>query len=912
MLIVADDLGYGDLGCYGSSAIETPELDGLAADGMRLTDAHAPGALCIPTRYGLMTGRYPFRSPLRLRDGPVVEDGPTLASVLRDAGYATSMVGKWHLGLSGDPRRDEPLTGGPCDRGFQRWFGIPASLDIPPYYWIRGRRPVAAPTERIGASSTEGWTKIQGAFWREGDIAPGFVHDDVLPRLADEAVTEIERLANAAEPFFVYVALTGPHTPWLPDAKHENSGGAGMYGDFVRMVDSAVGRILAALEKSGRADDTLVVFTSDNGPVWYPQDTERFGHASTGPLRGMKADAWEGGHRVPFIVRWPGVTPQASTRADTICLTDLMATFAVAAGTTLPEGAGQDSIDLVPMLRDVVLDTPLRETTILKHAASVVRHGRWKLIDHLGSGGFSSPRKRPPEDGEPDGQLYDLEADLGETHNLWSERPDVVKELLRRRDEIRAQSSADSTTPRTPKPTVRVPAPRETLAVTPVEDPSRAASSSPGDGTSSVPIRVAAIGGAGPLHPPRVDPPNFVIVLADDLGYGDLSCYDGWVQTPQLDRMAAEGLRFTDFHSSGLSCSPTRCGLLTGRYQERAGIAGVVNADPEHPDHGLGLRDEEQTFAELLGGAGYRTALFGKWHLGYSAPFFPTRHGFHEFEGFVSGNIDYHSHLDRMGTADWYRGEERVEREGYLTDLITALAVEFIEEHAERPFCLYVAHGAVHSPLQARDSGPVRGPEANATPAPDRSQRETVRAMTEALDESVGAMLGALRRLQLAERTFVFFFSDNGGAGHMDNGPLRGRKGQPWEGGHRVPAIAWWPGTVPAGVTSDSTAISLDLMPTLLDFAGLEPDPSRPLDGTSLRSLLQNGTLLPPRMLFWAGKAVREGPWKLVSQAPGLEGPALFHLGEDLGESLDRASEAPERVAHMLEALDAWRESVAR
>ncbi|MCK5944147.1 MAG: sulfatase-like hydrolase/transferase, partial [Planctomycetes bacterium] len=292
-------------------------------------------------------------------------------------------------------------------------------------------------------------------------------------------------------------------------------------------------------------------------------------------------------------------------------------------------------------------------------------------------------------------------------------------------------------------------------------------------------------------HAARVDPSNVIIVMADDMGYGDSSVYGGWIETPGLERMAREGMTFTDFHSSGVVCSPTRAGLVTGRYQERGGIPGVVNADPDHPDHARGLADEERTFAEALRTAGYATGLFGKWHLGYAPRHNPTRHGFDEFEGFVSGNIDYHSHLDRMGTADWYRGAERVARDGYLTEMVTADAVDFIARHRDEPFCLYVAHGAVHSPIQAPDSKPVSGPDRSAEPNGGRSRDATVRGMMASLDDSVARILAAVRANGIASRTLVLFFSDNGGAPHMRNDPLRGRKGQVWEGGHRVPAIAW-------------------------------------------------------------------------------------------------------------------------
>lgn len=835
VIVLADDMGYGDpASCNPESKIATPNIDALAQGGMRFVDAHAAGSVCVPSRYGLLTGRYACRrrrfQPAR---EPVIEaDTQTVAGVLRKAGYRTSMVGKWHLGFESANRLDyDDMRGGPCDRGFHSFFGIPASLDIPPYYYVRDRRAVAPPDRRIAASSTEGWSPIQGAFWRKGGIAEGFVHEQVLPRLRDEAVDVIAK-HDGKQPLFLYLALPAPHTPWLPDEKHRGKSKAGMYGDFVMQVDGVVGDVLAVLEKRGMTDETLVLFSSDNGPVWYPKDAERYGHRSTGPLRGMKGDAFEGGHRVPFVVRWPGHVEKGSVSRQLVCFSDVLATCAEAAGAEVDARTGQDSISFLPELLGQEEGTR-RSGAVLKAGATVVRDGKWKLIRHKGSGGFT----RKAQTGDAPGQLYDLDADLGETNNLYHKHPDIVARL--ERQAVRAR------------------------------------------------------------------PSNIIVVLADDMGYGDSSVYDGWIKTPAMERMAREGLTFTDFHSSGVVCSPTRAGLLTGRYQQRAGIPGVVNADPKHPDHKRGLRREEWTFAEGLREAGYRTALFGKWHVGYDVQFNPLHHGFDEFRGFVSGNIDYQSHLDRMGTRDWWHGKELVDREGYLTDMITTDAVRFIADNKDRPFCLYVAHGAVHSPIQAPDTPAVRGD--NKGPKDTRPRDEKVKLMMKSLDDSLGAILDAVRQNGIAGSTLVLFFSDNGGAAHMRNDPLRGGKGQVWEGGHRVPAIAWWPGTIKKGQKTDQSCISLDVMPTMLDLAGVEQPTERKLDGVSLLPLLRDRERLGPRKLYWNGVAMRDGKWKLVVQK---KRNLLFDLSVDLAEKHDVSAQHPERVQAMLQALAAWREDV--
>ena len=453
VFIMADDMGYGDIQAYNSeSKIETPHLNQLAREGMRFTDAHAPAGLCVQTRYGLLTGQYPFRTTLKERTDPCIrEDQLTLPGMLKKAGYYTAMLGKWHLGFVGGKDKEdysEGLHGGPKDRGFDYFFGIPASLDIPPYYWIQNRKPLLPPTRTIGNNFSEGWTKIQGAFWRQGRVAPGFVHADVLPTLTRRTNffldTQAQLPADSRKPFFLYLPLPAPHTPWLPNKRFSGKSDASMYGDFVMMVDDMVGQIAQRLEQHGFDENTLIVFTSDNGPVWYPADTERLGHSSTGPLRGMKADSYEGGHRVPFIVRWPATTPPNTVNHHLICHTDMLATFAALTGQTVPDSQAPDSIDQSPLLTSPQLDQPLRETLITSNNNKYygVRNGNWKLITGLGSGGFTQPRDIKPSPGGPTGQLFNLQTDPGETKNLWAEHPEIVKQL----QDILTQSQASGST----------------------------------------------------------------------------------------------------------------------------------------------------------------------------------------------------------------------------------------------------------------------------------------------------------------------------------------------------------------------------------------------------------------------------------------------------------------------------------
>ncbi len=423
-------------------------------------------------------------------------------------------------------------------------------------------------------------------------------------------------------------------------------------------------------------------------------------------------------------------------------------------------------------------------------------------------------------------------------------------------------------------------------------------------------------------------PPNFVIILADDMGYADLSCYgNDRYETPHLDALARSGLRFTDFHSNGPVCSPTRAALLTGRYQQRSGVDEVVFADPKfgmRDDYGL--KPSEVTFSRVLKETGYRTALMGKWHLGYAPKFNPVRHGFDEFRGYVSGNVDFHSHLDGIGAADWWHNAELRDEPGYTTHLITRHAVRFIEENQRQPFCLYVAHEAPHSPYQGPNDPPVRGPNASQ-PLQGAGLQRAYREMVQEMDRGVGEIIATLQRLGLAENTLVFFFSDNGATREGNNGPLRGFKGSLWEGGHRVPAIAAWPGKIRPGTVTHETAMGMDLMPTLLELSGTPAPSGHRFDGQSLAPLLLRNEKLAERTLFWGytGRfAVRRGPWKLIANPPAPAGakarkkaapddPAvgLFHLGDDPAEKNNLATKHPERVRELQAALDAWRRELS-
>ena len=409
-----------------------------------------------------------------------------------------------------------------------------------------------------------------------------------------------------------------------------------------------------------------------------------------------------------------------------------------------------------------------------------------------------------------------------------------------------------------------------------------------------------------------------MVILADDLGYGDIAAYGSKRNlTPHLDRMAREGVRFSDFHSNGPMCTPTRAALLTGLYPQRFGeqfesaLSGI-------DDYDIGLPLDAVTLPEALAEGGYVSGMYGKWHLGYHPPYMPADQGFDDFRGLASGDGDHHSHIDRSGRADWWHNGQLAPEKGYGVDLITQHSVDFIKRHRNEPFFLYVAHLAIHFPWQGPDDKGYRVEGGNyhnlsklgELDSLDVSQQ--VNKMVEAVDSSVGSILDALRDQGLAQNTLVLFTSDNGGyltyqGGYhniSENGPLRGQKTDVYEGGQRVPAIAWWPDTIEPGV-SDDVAATFDIMPTLLELAGV--DSPRSLDGTSLASLLLERDQLQPRTLFWrirAEAAVRKGRWKLVQI--GNNDPELYDLEEDVGESRDLSNTHSETVEALEEELNAW------
>ncbi|MFH1742676.1 MAG: sulfatase-like hydrolase/transferase [bacterium] len=465
VFILADDMGFGDLACQNpDTKIPTPCLDQLAKEGIRFTDAHSPSAVCSPTRYSILTGRYAWRSRLKDSvlwpwDAPLIEPGRlTVAQLLKQHGYNTACIGKWHLGWDwatsdGSRMNDQipvgkyddkirtafgkkidftqPIANGPTQKGFDYYFGD----DVPnfsPYCFIENDRTIGIPTEE----------KPDSMFGTPGPMLKGWKLDEVMPALTRKAVEFIKAKPgqgpfnkSETKPFFLYFPLTAPHTPIAPAPEFKGKSQADGYGDYVYQVDWTVGQVLKALDESGQVDNTLVIFTSDNGSpgrdgtdmAGPPNSVRKYGHNPSYIYRGIKADAWDGGHRVPFLARWPKHIQPGSTSDEIICHVDFMATCATLLGYALPDNAGEDSYNILPALLGEKSEKPIREATV-HHSINgmfAIRQGKWKLILGRGSGGWSKESK----EADPPMQLYDVYGDPSETINLYAKHPEIVEQL---------------------------------------------------------------------------------------------------------------------------------------------------------------------------------------------------------------------------------------------------------------------------------------------------------------------------------------------------------------------------------------------------------------------------------------------------------------------------------------------------
>ena len=454
--LMADDMGYGDPACNGDGKIPTPNMDRLAREGVRFTDAHATSAICTPSRYSVLTGRYNWRSTLKRSviggfSQPLIDPArPTVASFLKEQGYATACIGKWHLGLDwqfkprtdpvtyswGDPGTidyERPFRSGPTDLGFNRFFGIAGSLNQPPWVFLEQDRATATPT--IPREKTD-------EFWEgmpEGWMVPDWKDEDIDVHHLEHAKKFVSEQGAGDKPFFLYLSTSAPHSPWAVPDFLQGKSGVGPRGDLILVLDWMIGELLAELDRLGIAENTLFMVTSDNGGHdRAAYEDEAFGHKVNADLRGYKSQIWDGGHRVPFLARWPESIPAGSTCDHLIGLQDLFATCADICEEPLPRQAAEDSQSFLASLCDPTGSNGVRTELVHHsgHARYAIREKHWKLIDACDSGGFAEREWRTPLPGEPDGQLFHLGADLSESRNLWDEEPEIRERLIQRLREI--------------------------------------------------------------------------------------------------------------------------------------------------------------------------------------------------------------------------------------------------------------------------------------------------------------------------------------------------------------------------------------------------------------------------------------------------------------------------------------------
>ncbi|MBT3200351.1 MAG: arylsulfatase [Phycisphaerales bacterium] len=473
VLINADDLGFGDLGCYGATKVKTPNIDKLARQGRMFTDAHSASAVCTPSRYALLTGRYPFRNkglwaPIFLRDPLIIDTGRmTLGTLMRDAGYATACIGKWHLGF-GDKTPvnwNKPLKPGPLELGFDYYFGVPVVNSHPPFVYVENHKVVGLtpddPMVYKKKAATKAYPEKMGLSLIGGAQAAHKLYNDetVGATLTEKAVNWIKARKTGKKNdknFFLYLATTNIHHPFTPAPRFKGTSKCGRYGDFIHELDWIVGQVLGAIDEIKATDNTLVIFTSDNGGMLNQggQAAWKAGHRANSDLLGFKFDAWEGGHRIPFIARWPGRIGPGTTSDQLICNVDMLATFAAILGRKLKPDQGPDSFNVMGALTGKP-ESPIRDHLVLcprsqKHIT--LRKGRWVYITARGNGGFTGRKigqhglGGPPahkltkhvnsdiEDGKikpnaPPAQLYDLKADRSQTKNLYNQHPKIVKQM---------------------------------------------------------------------------------------------------------------------------------------------------------------------------------------------------------------------------------------------------------------------------------------------------------------------------------------------------------------------------------------------------------------------------------------------------------------------------------------------------
>jgi arylsulfatase A len=847
VFLLADDLGYRDIGCYGGP-VKTPVLDKLAAGGVRFTDFHSGAPGCSHSRASFLTGRHHYRAGVysviseRLHRMHLLESETTIAEVLEENGYGTAHFGKWHLGMPVH-NRENPT---PSDHGFDYWFGLvngPGKSHKDPTNFIRNG-------ERVG-------------------MMKGYSCQIVV----DEALTWLDEKRDADEPFFLNLWFNEPHAPIAaPDEIVSQYGDlndqAAIYSGTIDNTDRAIGRLVARLKKLGELDNTIIVYSSDNGS--YRQERN-------GELRGKKGSQFEGGHRVPGIFYWKGGIPGGRVEDEPAAAVDLLPTLCGLIGIDKPGGVHLDGSDLAPLLTRS--DTFERHQPLfwISGANMVVRIGDHTL--------FASGTARSPIDSKtakrlmeqirgilgddlekglddkklrdrlfsqnmkianPEAnrlrhqlrdlyyfneawipelkksqlgrvQLYDLSKDLGQQKDIAKESPEIVARMKKQAAAIYRSVMADAP---------EWPTPKEQAAA---KKPNR---------------------------------PNVIVLLADDLGSKDLGCYGGPVKTPVLDGLAAKGVRFTDFHAGAAVCSPSRATLLTGRQNLRTGIYGVLQ-DHMHDMH---LLEREVTIAEVLQQAGYGTAHFGKWHIGMTSgkrkkPSLQD-HGFDYWFGLSNGANPSH----RNPTNFMRNGKPVGPMKGYSCQIVVSDAINWLETKAnpDQPFFLNIWFNEPHSKLAAPD-------EITSIYGDLKDEGALYSATVDNTDRAIGRLVAKLKAMDKLDNTLIIYSSDHGSYRTDRNGGLKGNKGSNFQGGLRSPGIFFWPDGVRGGRIESTPSGAVDLLPTICGLAGIDKPKGVHLDGADLSPLLiEKGTFKRSQPMLWLAPSsghlatLREGNYTLM------------------------------------------------
>lgn len=914
VIIYADDLGYGDLSCYGATKLQTPNIDSLARDGRMFTDAHSTSAVCTPSRYALLTGQYPARidnwGPVFCQHALIIDTNrTTIASLLQDQGYATACIGKWHLGFGTEnyPDYNKALKPGPLEVGFDYFYGVPVVNSHPPFVYVENHHVVGLdpndPLKHKPGGKT--YSKVyEGKHAHPPKRMPSvvggkkayglYVDEEVATDLTGKAVGWLKKQKG---PFFLYLPTTNIHHPFTPHKRFQGTSQCGIYGDFVHELDWVVGEVLKTLDEMNVADNTLVIFTSDNGGMlnFGGKEAWEMGHHLNGKMLGHKFGAWEGGHRVPFLARWPKHIPAGSKSDALLSNLDMLATFAAITGRKIGDDEGPDSFNQLETLTGTPEKSARDHLMIQPHKSThgSLRDGEWVYIPAQGSGGFGNGlqglaiTQRPNSDfkiveeknkkgemqkvarlnkGAPKAQLYNLKKDPYQTTNVINQHPEVAERLksrlqkLMQKKEVAPEKKKEAATPR-------------------------------------------SVSGK----------PNMILIYVDDMGYGDLGCYGSkFIRTPRIDKMASEGVRFTNCYSAANICTPSRAALLTGCYPQRCGLYMGISPKRARHKH-LGLHPDEETIPELLKQIGYSTLCVGKWHLGFDPVFHPMNHGFDEYYGMPDNFL--HS-------PKFWDGRKVVSKKANLakiTERYTERVIDFINRKKDEPFFIYLPHTYPHGPL-------VPNPKFKG-----KSKAGNYGDVIEELDWSTGKILDTLTELGLDENTIVIFSSDNGPVPQFaeqydSSGKYKGSKYTSWEGGHRTPMIVRWPGKIPAGQVRDELTSTMDMLPTIVNIAGA-PMPQEEIDGKDIRPLLKGdkNAESPHDMLYYYNcdhlQAVLWKEWKLhlprtKEMCPwwqrnkgitDLEKPMLINITTDFKEETNVAEQHPEIVERMMKMAEKGR-----